>query len=347
MAVRRAPSPPIPSTVPSEDRWVALLRIQHGVVDTTQLAEFGFTRSAITAQVDAGRWVWTLPRVYSTRTGPLTRDAAVVAALLYGGPTAVLSHRTAAEEWGLVRRQEGPVHLTVPYGASALTQEGRVVVHRSRAFDHLVVPTTPRRTGRADTAIDLAVEEPDARSARRTLIALMTGGRLRPVDVEVRLDERRPRRYVRALRSAVDAVRHGVQSALEDLYAVEVEQAHGLPAPRRQAPVRVDGVILYEDVVYDTVGVPLTVRLDGRTHLQDGVAFRDRRRDNAAELAGQSRLVFGWDETNADPCGVAHDIATVLRRLGWRGEPTRCSRPCGGGGGWCGATDHTQPDQPA
>lgn len=83
---------------------------------------------------------------------------------------------------------------------------------------------------------------------------------------------------------------------------------------------------LYEDVVYDPVGVQLTVRLDGRTHLIADVAFRDRRRDNAAELAGRSRLVFGWRDLSADPCGGAEEVAQVLRRRGWPGQLSRCPR---------------------
>jgi hypothetical protein len=121
-------------------------------------------------------------------------------------------------------------------------------------------------------------------------------------------------------------VRDGVQSVLEELYAVEVEEAHGLPPGRRQAPYAVDGVTLFEDVVYDGVGVPLTVRLDGRTHLVNSVAFRDRRRDNAAELAGRSRLTFGWRDLSADPCGGAVEVADVLRRRGWSGRPVPCPR---------------------
>jgi hypothetical protein len=121
-------------------------------------------------------------------------------------------------------------------------------------------------------------------------------------------------------------VRNGVLSPLEELYAIVVEQAHGLPAAKRQAPFLVDGVTLWEDAVYDDVGVPLTVRLDGRTHLLSRVAFRDRRRDNAAELVGRSRLTFGWDDLYSDPCGGARDVATVLQRHGWRGQMEPCPR---------------------
>jgi hypothetical protein len=113
----------------------------------------------------------------------------------------------------------------------------------------------------------------------------------------------------------------GVQSALEYRYAIDVERAHGLPAARRQSPVVVDGRTLWEDCDYSGCGVPLIVRLDGRRyHAGAEFAFRDRRRDNAAELDNRPRLVYGWDEVSGDACGVAGEVATVLRRGGWDGE---------------------------
>lgn len=310
------------------DAWHALLAAQGGVVHLEQLTALGVTWSSVVAQVVGARWKRVVHGVYATFTGPLPRASRIAAALLYGGAAAVLSHRTAAEEWHLVRCTDGPVHITVPYGTSAISQPDLVVVHRSRAYRHIVVATDPPRTSRADTAIDLAVEEADARSARTVLTSLLTGGGVRPLDVERRLLERPPRRYRRALAAAVQLVRDGVQSALEELYAVEVEQAHGLPTAGRQSPFVVDGVTLWEDAVYDHVGIPLTVRLDGRTHLRDDVAFRDRRRDNAAELAGRSRLTFGWADLSTDPCGGADEVMRVLRRHGWAGELTPCPR-CG------------------
>lgn len=117
-----------------------------------------------------------------------------------------------------------------------------------------------------------------------------------------------------------------MESVLEEVYAVDVEAAHALPAALRQMPFRVDGRTLFEDVAYDHVGVPLTVRLDGRTHLEPDVAERDRRRDNAAELAGRSRLVFGWSEVSTRPCRAAHEVSAALRRHGWQGPLARCPK---------------------
>ncbi|ODV08534.1 MAG: hypothetical protein ABT15_04205 [Pseudonocardia sp. SCN 73-27] len=303
-----------------------MLERQHGMASLTQLQELGISWSAVVAQTKAGRWRRHLPRVYATFTGPLPRAASISAALLYGGAHAVLSHRTAAEEWGLVRHEDGPIHVTVPYGTSAISQPGLVVVHRSRAFHHIVVASDPPRTSPGDTAIDLAAAETDAVQARRTLVALLTTGRVGPDRLRQRLLERPPRRHRRALSDAVALVRDGVQSALEELYASDVEGAHGLPTGRRQTPMSVDGFTLYEDVTYDHAGADVTIRLDGRTHLAEGTSFRDRRRDNAAELAGRARLVYGWMDLSSDPCAAAREVATVLTRRGWSGRPTRCPR---------------------
>lgn len=319
--------------LPIREPWDLIEAHQHGITDVRQLASMGVTRDMIVAQIDAGRWQWVVPRVYATFTGPLPRPARLAAALRYGGTAAVLSHRTAAEQWGLVPVSDGPVHITVPYGASAVSQLPFVVVHRSRAFEHIVVALDPPVTSRADTAIDMAAAEDDVRAAQHTLTELLVTGRVAPVDVERRMEERPPPRHRRALLASVHLVRLGVQSVLEECYAVDVEQAHGLPTGRRQGTICVDGVTLYEDVTYDEAGATLTIRLDGRTHLLAGVAFRDRRRDNAAELAGRSRLVYGWRDVTADVCGVAREVVTVLRRRGWTGEPHSCSR-CTGRSDW-------------
>lgn len=125
-------------------------------------------------------------------------------------------------------------------------------------------------------------------------------------------------RYKRALADAVTLLADGVQSILEYHYAVDVEQAHGLPKALRQGTVVVDGRTLYEDCDYSECGVPLIVRLDGRVaHSMAESAFRDRRRDNAAELANRPRLTFGFEEVAGKPCEVAQEVDRVLTREGW------------------------------
>jgi hypothetical protein len=309
--------------------WHRLTAAQAGVLDIEQLTELGINSRTIAENVAAGRWQRVLPRVYATFTGVLPRAARLVAALRYGGPFAILSHRTAAEEWGMVPQTDAPVDVTVPYQCSAVAQPPLVSVHRSRAIRHIVVASDPPRTSRADTILDLAVSAPSEREAGELLIDLVGRTSVSFVDIQRRMEMRPPYRYWRALRDAVDHVGGGLMSMLEVEYAEHVEVAHGIPQARRQTPVVVDGRVLWEDATYDGLGVPLTVRLDGRRfHSAPGVAFRDRRRDNIAELAGRNRLVYGWHDVHTDPCGVAREVATVLTRGGWPGRTHRCPREC-------------------
>ncbi|RQO50782.1 hypothetical protein DBV08_04945 [Rhodococcus sp. KBW08] len=334
------------------DELQTVVDAQHGLVSHTQLHAIGFPRSRVKQRVEVGRWQTVLHGVYSVTTGPLTRHAVLEAALLYGGGSSMLSHHTAAEEWSMRRPDStAPVHITVPYGKSAISQAATfvrglgaerhpspligtvlhpgVVVHRSRAHRHIGVDAQMPRTSKADTALDLAVAEPTPREAYVCLITTVTNGRIRLTDIRRRMEERSPRRYRKALDSAVKLLADGVQSTLEYHYAVDVEQAHGLPSARRQLPVRVDGRTLYEDCDYSEVGVSLTVRLDGRwAHSMAEVAFRDRRRDNAAELAGRPRLVYGFDEVVKTPCEVAREVETVLRRGGWERTGENPCRAC-------------------
>jgi len=117
----------------------------------------------------------------------------------------------------MLDKDDGPIHVTVPYGCSAVSQPPRLVVHRSRAFDHIKVHTEPARVGRADTAVDLAVAEPTARLAMRRLVAMATGNRISVTELRQRIEERRPRRYRTAINDAVRLMAVGVCSALEEL----------------------------------------------------------------------------------------------------------------------------------
>jgi hypothetical protein len=264
--------------------------------------------------------------VYATFTGALDRTACIHAALLYGGAHAVLSHRTAAEEWRMVPIEDGPIEITVPYLSSAVSQLPLLKVHRSRALRHTTFATRCPRTRRTDTIVDLAVAAKTAQAALYVVVDLVSGQAVSVGEMRECITARPPLRYRAVIAHGLDLVGAGLMSALEVEYRERVEREHGLPEGRRQLPFVVDGKTLWEDVAYDDGGAELTVRLDGRaTHSMAGVAFRDRRRDNAAELAGRARLVYGWRDVHQDPCGVAREVASVLRRLGWEGR-ARCER---------------------
>jgi hypothetical protein len=161
----------------------------------------------------------------------------------------------------------------------------------------------------------------------RTLLHCLATTSLHVETVRASLDRRRPRRYASALLSALGYAADGVRSELEAVYALEVEEAHGLPRADRQVPVDVDGTTRYEDLAYRIGGEVVVVRLDGhRFHADRATTLVDRRRDLAAEISRRAHVVFGYDETVADPCARARDLVAVLRSRGWTGAPRPCER---------------------
>lgn len=326
------PEPPRQLPPSAHASWHRQILEQHGLLSRAQALALGATPQAIRSQVTAHRWRRVLHNVYATFTGPLPRPARLTAALLYAGAPAMISHRSAAAEWGMLSIEEDePVHVTVPYSRNAVSDPPQVILHRSRAFKHIAsAHARLPMTSRADTIIDLAAMSSASHDARRCFVDLASAAPVSITALSRQLTLRPPYRHRAAMHEALRLVRGGALSALEAEYALEVESAHGLPAGSRQVPFEVDGRTLWEDVTYDSAGAALTVRLDGRAfHSTPGVAFRDRRRDNAAELAGRRRLAYGWSEVHNDPCGVAHEVATVLYRSGWRGRLHPCAnRSC-------------------
>lgn len=327
--------------------WQRLLDDQHGIAGTAQLRLHGFTKASVRHRVETGQWLSVLHGVVSVTNGPLSRPMMLSAALVYGGAAAVLSHDTAAVHWGMKRppTEPEPVHITVPFGRSARDQSPTarrptprpsalqhrtvhpgVIVHRSRAMRHIRVDAEFPVTSSADTALDLATAASTARDGMIELIQATTNGRVSLPEIRRRVEQRTPWRHKRAIMDAVGLLGDGVQSALEHRYVLDVEAAHGLPVGMRQGRVVVDDRVLFEDVDYSACGVPLIVRLDGaRYHSGHSVKFRDRRRDNAAELSGRPRLNYGWEEVTTTPCEVFEEVRTVLVREGWRDVSYPCA----------------------
>src|SRR5688572_17986915 len=87
----------------------AIATAQHGVIARRQLDELGLAAGAITRRISAGRLIKLHRAVYAVGHARLTLRSRWMAAVLACGPDAVLSHRSAAELWGLRRAGEGSV----------------------------------------------------------------------------------------------------------------------------------------------------------------------------------------------------------------------------------------------
>lgn len=295
-----------------------IARRQAGVVTRQQARRAGLTDSAIRQRVLSGRWQRLFPGVFACFSGPVPRPTRLWAAVLFGGPGAVLSHHTAAELHGLAAEPSGTVHISVPRWRRVTRYPG-LVVHRSAHAGPARVPVLePPRTRVEDTLVDLTGTAANLESAIGWLVRGVasrqtTAGRLRAT-----LTGRTRVRWRRPLTAALRQVADGRHSILDLRYKRQVEQAHGLPAGVRQRRER-----SLDDVVYP--GRRLLVELDGGTAHPD---LPDPRPGNAAVLAGSARLRYGYGDVTRRPCVVALEVATALRSAGWPGRPRNCGPEC-------------------
>ncbi len=128
---------------------------QHGLVTHAQAIGEGVSRTALSRLVRAGIWEQVRPRVFRKAAKSQTEEQALFAICLWLGPSAVVSHRSAARLLGL-DLEKGEFELTTPPRFSADAKG--VVVHRSKSLgerDRRVLRGIPLTTG-ARTIIDLA-----------------------------------------------------------------------------------------------------------------------------------------------------------------------------------------------
>lgn len=130
---------------------------QHGVVTRAQLSARGLSRRAIDHQVAKRPLTMMYRGVY--RVGPVVSPRArEMAAALACGPSAVVSHRSAAAVWQCVppQRAVDPVDITVP--GVVRHRIGGIQAHRSRrlASGEVVREQSVPATSAARTLLDLA-----------------------------------------------------------------------------------------------------------------------------------------------------------------------------------------------
>ena len=300
---------------------------QSGVVSRSQALKAGLSESVIKFRVSSGRWQPIHPGVYATFSGFPGYTAKLWAAILSAGPGALLSHETAAELQRLTDKPVQTIHVTVPVQRRVMAADG-ISLHRSgRAIEALQGDSNPPRTTVEETVLDLT----HAAANFDAVCSLVTRAFARGLTDEERLRaamrQRAKLRWRAELHELIAAAASGDHSVLEFRYERDVERAHGLPEPVRQAPFAgPDGRRGRRDRLYRDYGV--VVELDGRLGHGPEDQWRDKDRDNSAAVDGHQPLRYGWAHVRWHPCATALQVARVLRVRGWDGWP----RPCSPGG---------------
>lgn len=301
--------------------------LQAGAVSRRQALKAGLPRQAIDWNLKSGRWRPIYPGVYATFTGPISRTTRLWAAVLYSGQGARLSHETAAELLGLSDRQCPLVHITIQANRKVRPQKD-VVIHRSSHLSRPWQPVgIPPHTFTEDTILDLV----ESAAVRDDVVALVTNALGRNLTSAAHLGrvaaERRKLRWRQDFEEIIGQAARGTHSSLEYRHDRDVQRAHGLPEPVRQARFRKpDGTNGYRDRYYPQYG-GLVIELDGKRFHPDERRAQDQERDNQAAVTGAT-LRYGWDDVTRKACETAKQEADALRNRGWTGTLKPCSPGC-------------------
>ena len=287
----------------------ALATRQHGVVARAQVVELGLGRHGIRHRVLTGRLFELHRGVYAVGHGTVSREGRWMAAVLACGAGAVLSHRSAAELWGLRATRRTRVEVTV---ARALRARPGLQIHRrgvaedeATEQDGIPVTTVPR------TLVDLAtvMRPADVRRAAEQAETLRLTDPL-SLDAVVRRHSGRP-----GIRRVAEIADEGIaptitRSELERRFLTVLEE-HGIPAPEMNAALRIGDRWIEADCVWR--GPRLIVELDGHAFHSTRAAFeRDRERDRLLQAAGWRVIRLTWRQLRDDAATVAADLAKLL-----------------------------------
>ena len=300
------------------DTLDALLARQHGVFTWAQALAHGISRHRIAHQVKACRWQRLLPRVYAATTGTPTLLMRLQASLLYAGPTAFLSHGSAAVELGLLTEAGGEVHVTTFVG-HVRSLPPRLIVHRATSpggvppDETVLLPSGLRCSSPARVVLELVptIGERNARYLASRAARLPSTAFRRalpaPVDLPALLDRRPGHPWTRLLdpiAAAAPASRSGAE--IRVLLATD---AAGIPGEPNATVTLVDGQEREGDLVYRAERVVVQVE-SRRFHREndDDFEYDISQRDDLWVRAG-------WLVVRVSVAEVENDVDAVVRRV--------------------------------
>jgi predicted transcriptional regulator of viral defense system len=286
----------------SFDVWLAERAArQHGVVARWQILRDGFSRQMVERRI--GRTLHPVYRgVYAVGHPELAPRGRLTAAALVGGPGSAVSHRSAAEMWGMLEGPSAMIHITAP-GRGAAAQRPGLVVHRSARLPRTVVDGIPVTTP-ARTLVDLAATAP-----RRLVDRAVAGAeRQRVFDLQAVKAEMLRRPGARVLTAAIAHLDDAPTNEELEVRFLELCARHGIPRPEVNAPVgrfTVDFLWRDQRVAVETDGMA--------THGTATAAVADRRRDAALTRAGIRSQRFTWHQVTR--AGEEADTVATVRAL--------------------------------
>ena len=284
---------------------------QHGVVSRAELLAIGLGPGAIGRRLRAGRLHRLHPGVYAVGHSAISREGRWMAAVLACGPGSVLSHRSAAELWGIRQPSDRRVEVATRKRSRSVPR-----IHRHFAElpkDEVIASRAIPVTTISRTLFDLA-----AVLSRHSLEhAMREAERLRLHDtlsLEALLLRHPGRRGAASVKECLHRLRElprGItRGELEARFLVLADRA-GLPRPRPNAWLLLGGRRFQVDFLWE--GPRLIVELDGySSHGTRAVFESDRSRDRALAVAGYQVVRVTWHQLQEDQSKIMADLHKLL-----------------------------------
>ena len=279
---------------------------QWGHVTRPQLLGLGLGTGGIDWRLKNGALVARYPGVYALAPARVDPPALAAAAVLAGGPDAVLSHFSAAFLWGFVARWQPPPEITLTAGDR---RPRGILTHRCPSLKRRDITPPTRGPGdqpgahhpRHRAAPDRQAAHPPGqrRPPRRLPAPRQLHRHSGPQPLPPRHQAAHPRRR---------SLHQPHRSPFEDEFLAFV-QRYGLPTPQ------INVIVHGREVDAYFPDAKLIVEADGWEFHNDRQAFEDDRERDAENLRhGLSTLRITKERIDATPGREAERLLEILRR---------------------------------
>jgi len=290
-----------------------LLANQRGVLSREQALDSDVSEDMLRHRLRrGGSWQRLLPGVYLTVTGQPTREQRQIAAMLYAGPSSIITGPAALRNYGIRGPETEIVDVLLPAARKRASRDF-VVIHRTRRIPRQWTSDGPLRFAPAARAVADAVRELGRLADARAVVgSAVQKSRCTVVQLADELAAG-PIRGSAQLRAVLAEVADGVRSAAEgDFHALV--RTSSLPKPMLNARLFLDGALLgIVDAWWPEAGV--AVEIDSREwHFEPAAWEATMRRHALLTAAGIFVIHVSPLQIRTEPGRIVRDIDAALQR---------------------------------
>lgn len=295
----------------ADTRCLRLAARQLGVLTRAQARERGLSNRAVTRRVERGLWESLYPSVFRVEGSTPTWRQRLMAALLWAGRGAALSHRTAAGLHGFARFREGPIELSATFKLHSVPL-AKVHLVGELSWQELCWSGPLTLTKPTRTLVDLSATE-GAATLRASVDEALRRRWTTLERLQVAVSKAAFRHGVPALRDIVTQLAGGdapLESELEARVA-EVLANAGFPRPIKQKVIAIGSTVFRIDFLIP--GTRVVIEADGYAYHSGFQTFeRQRERHRVLIARGFVVLPWTWDSVKRHPEQLVRQLRATL-----------------------------------